>query len=90
MTKQSNSNDDDIPILTDIVQADNADIGRQINELSDEQHQQLVELIEQRLRLKLTSHFEQLQQVVMDNALNELKNELPELVRQVKHNPDSE
>jgi hypothetical protein len=71
-----------LPMLTEVVAESNTGLPRVLN---DEEIQQLLHQFEARLEImftqKLALHLEQLQRQAIDQALDELKAELPELLQ---------
>lgn len=72
----------DLPVLTEIVDEANSHLTRA---LSAAEKQQLLHKLEKHIEILLTQklalYLEQVQRVAIDQAIHELKTELPELLR---------
>jgi hypothetical protein len=75
-----------LPMLTEVVSELDRNLPRVLN---DEEIQQLLRQLEARIEImftqKLGLHLEQLQRQAIDQALDELKTELPELLQDALH-----
>lgn len=90
---------DDLPTLTEVVadspaeqQASDANTPPPRTFSDEEMQQLLLQLgahLETVFTIKLSLHLEQLQQQAVEQAVNELKAELPELLRSALNPPDS-
>lgn len=92
---------DDLPTLTEVVAESPAEheviapeaIAAPVRTFSDEEMQQLLLQLGAHLEtvftIKLNLHLEQLQQQAVEQAVNELKAELPELLRSALNPPDA-
>ena len=71
-----------LPVLTEVISKSDSNLSRELNE---EEIQQLLRQLEARIEImftqKLGNHLEQLQRQAIDQALDELKAELPGLLQ---------